>query len=357
MRKTFRQTTCLFLAIVIFAACKKVPVSPFDYPEAVIKNYEIGIAPSHLTVSPDSLFTQPLAWKEVYEAVDFYKYYGQQVTPDTFVWRTRINPAFFVDFSTSQKIKISCELGSFHLGGRSAELLTDLQLQPILEAGGTITALHLDGPVRRLIKGINKHLQAMSLQQVAERMVEFWQNIHRKYPGIEIGLIANLPNWDYTRQLPGYSGRFSDSTGYTYRQVLDTLYNTLTNAGEKIAFIEVDCPYNYYRKKRTLRNDGVVNNGQKLRALQVWCQQRNIQLHVIINSEASDNSPKTYHDNTLKYLLALRRDRIFPDKFLFQSWYDIPAENLPESGKYTFMNTVRDGIILLRALYPAPNSR
>jgi len=33
---------------------------------------------------------------------------------------------------------------------------------------------------------------------------------------------------------------------------------------------------------------------------------------------------------TVEYIRRLRRDRVFPDGFLIQSWYDKPDRNLPE---------------------------
>lgn len=342
------------LFAIIFTSCSKAPLRHTAYPSTIIKNYEIGITPSLFTVPPDSLFTQQKAWQEVLTELDFYKFYSLQVIDEGDIRRTRISPDLFTDFTTAKEIEIGIETGSFHFESPNAELLTELQFEPIIAAGGKITTVHLDGPVRRLIQGINNHPKAMSLPETADRLALFWQNIHQRYPGIKIGLITNLPNWDYSDELPGYVGRFTDSTGHTYREVLDALYEKITAVGEKIAFIEVDCPYNYFRQKETLRKDGKIDNGKKLRALSAWCWQRDIQFHVIVNSEVKSASARTYYEDVMQYLLALRRENVFPDKFLFQSWYKYPRENLPENKKYTFMNTVRDGIILLRALYPTP---
>ena len=59
-----------------------------------------------------------------------------------------------------------------------------------------------------------------------------------------------------------------------------------------------------------------------------------------------------FHDQTLAYIQRLHRDRIFPDCFTIQSWYKLPAEQLPEDGGYSFMHTARNAIRLIRHLYP-----
>ncbi len=338
--RNWQLIICSLLFTLVFNSCGKKLTRYSVYPSEVIKNYEIGITPSLFTAPPDSLFTQQKAWQEALSEIDFFKFYSMQIIDGGNLWRNRITPKLLTEFSGARGIEIGCETGSFHFESPNAELLTELQFEPIITAGGKIATVHLDGPVRRLLQGINNHPKALSLSATADRLVLFWQKIHRKYPGIKIGIITNLPNWDYSDELPGYVGHFTDSSGHTYQEVLDMLYDKITAAGEKIAFVEVDCPYNYFRQTETLHKDGKIDNGEKLRALSAWCWQRDIKFHVIVNSEVKNASAKIYYEDVMQYLLALRRE--------------YPRENLPENEKYTFMNTVRDGIILLRALYPTP---
>jgi hypothetical protein len=62
---------------------------------------------------------------------------------------------------------------------------------------------------------------------------------------------------------------------------------------------------------------------------------------------------RLFHDGTLAYIRQLRRDGVFPDCFTIQSWYKLPAEHLPEEERYSFMQTARDAIRLIRELFPA----
>ena len=46
--------------------------------EVVRKNYKIGLAPSHVTTSPNSFLKNTSEWAFVAKQIDFYKYYGVQ---------------------------------------------------------------------------------------------------------------------------------------------------------------------------------------------------------------------------------------------------------------------------------------
>ncbi|MDB4805265.1 hypothetical protein OAH16_01545 [bacterium] len=48
----------------------------------------------------------------------------------------------------------------------------------------------------------------------------------------------------------------------------------------------------------------------------------------------------------------MRRDGIYPDVFIIQSWYKQPNRNSPETEAFTFMNTAKDAIALIQKLYP-----
>lgn len=326
-----------------------------ELPRLEAKAYQTGIAPSHITEPPDALFESDSQWTSVASQVDLFKCYGVQLLGVR--WATDLDPKAFASFMSQHDIQIGCEFGDFHLGrgatvpdAASAALK---QLDLISQAGGEVASIHLDGPVRRMIKGQADNPNALNLDQIAQRMAQFWRRIHEKYPRIRIGLITNLPNWDYTRELAGYNGHYTDHSGFTYLEVLDKLHQALGRAGEKLAFVEVDCPYNYYREKETRAKDGPVDNPTKLLALGQWCAARRIGFHLILNAEPRGGGAQAFHDLTLEYIRRLRHDGVFPDVFLIQSWYKSPEKNLPESDKHTFMGTAKETMQLIRELYPA----
>ncbi len=342
----------LLLMCVVYPAAGEGPALS-QLPPLQPKPYAIGIAPSHITTDPNPMFASTSQWQTVVEHTDLYKYYGVQLLDID--WSTNLDAKAFVACMKQQEIRIGCEFGSFGLGGDTipdpAQAAFN-ELDPIYDAGGEVYSLHLDGPIRRMIKGFQDHPNAQSMDQIAARLVDFYQKVHAKYPDIRIGLITNFPNWDYTAELVGYNGHYTDTSGVTYAQALDTLYEALRNAGEKIAFIEVDCPYNYYKESRTRNSDAPLDNATKFIKLQKWCNERDIRFHMIVNAEPRGTGGKGFHDMTCTYIKQLRNDGIFPDLFLIQSWYKQPEEHLPESEPNTFMNTASDAIELIRDLYP-----
>ena len=320
--------------------------------EVVRKNYKIGLAPSHVTISHNPLLSNTSGWPLVSKQIDFYKYYGVQLTDLSQF--TSIDPKVLVAFAKKEKISLGCEFGDFHLSQNMTERVVQAafnQLDPVFQNGGRVDSLHLDGPIRRMLKGVHDHPHALSLGEISSFLVSFWKKIKLRYPNIRIGLVTNLPNWDYTEELHGWNGHDTDRSGLTYLQVLEEVHSALLEAGQKMDFLEIDYPYNYYREVRTRKGDAMVNNAAKLSHIENWCLNNGIQFHLVVNAEPRKAGGKGFYDLTCEYVQRLHRDKIYPDSFIFQSWYKQPDEHLPETKKYTFMNTARDAIYSVHQLY------
>ncbi|MCL5269041.1 MAG: hypothetical protein M1457_00440 [bacterium] len=361
MKLTLLLIALPFLASAALAADEAMPpLTP--------KPYTVGIAPSHITIPTDPLFAPGAPWTETQKVIDFYKYYALQTQPPD--WCTAIPVKAFVDFMKSHNIAIHSEFGSFGGNngvdeGMAAVRRALAEHQPIWDAGGRLAVMHLDGPIWRLLKKKNpapgllkkNPSTGLPLDQAAEQIAIFFQEFHKVHPEVEIGLITNFPNWDYTDQQYGVLGGFTNKTGVTYDQAVTAVYEAVKKRNEKIAFIEVDCPYNYYRATRAIRRDLPVDNPKMFRDLHAWCQARGIRFQLVVNFETNakrdQGNIEAFHDGTLDYIRALRRDGIFPDAFTIQSWYKEPRENLPEDKAGTFMNAARDAVRLIRELYPA----
>ena len=337
-----------WLAMVQFSLVKA-----FSRNELNSKAYKIGIAPSHVTASPDSLLNNTSRWAFVANQIDFYKYYGVQLSNSSHF--SSLNPKLLATFAEEEKISLGCEFGDFHLSQNMTERVVQTafnQLDPVFQNGGMVDSLHLDGPIRRMLKGVQNHPDALSLNEISSFLVNFWKKVKSRYPEIRIGLITNLPNWDYTKKLHGWNGHYSDLSGVTYLQALQAVYAALLEAGQKMDFLEIDYPFNYYREVRTRKGDVEIHNAAKLSHIENWCLKHGIQFHLVVNAEPRKNGAKGFYDLTCEYVLRLHQDKIYPDSFIFQSWYKQPAEHLPETKKYTFMNTARDAIHSVQQLYP-----
>ena len=350
----------IILGLVLFiSSCGKNSKDDRDLPQLVAKSYSIGIAPSHIVDTPNSLFESDSNWRQLSQNIDYYKYYGGQLMQGKeWNWINHIDSKSIVEFSKHHQINIGCEFGDFHL---EIENINDTyklalqQLDPIFESGGKVSSIHLDGPFRRMIKGINNKPNAMNLKAICNTLSEFWINIHNKYPEIKIGLIVNLPNWDYTKEFVGYNGYYTDQSGYTYLQILDTLNQRLNNLNKHIDFIEIDCPYNYYKERYTRNKDSKLDNPSKFINIQKWCKKNHIDFNLIINAEHRQRGAMEFYNLTCKYVQKIRNAGIFPDTFTIQSWFTEPSNNLPETEKYTFTNSAKDAIFLINELYPKSN--
>jgi hypothetical protein len=329
-------------------------------PELKAKPYWIGVTASHVAEPAGPLFAADAPWKEGLAGVEFYKFYGVQAAGAE--WATELNVSDFVAFCKRNDLWIACEFGNFSV--KSGRPLSETafehvvaQLDPIIAAGGRVSSIDLDGPVRQTVKGVVKHPDALELDGIAQEMVRFFKLVRERYPEIQVGLIPNLPNWDYTRELAGYNGHNTDGSGHTYLAALERISKALQASGDKLDFVEVDCPYNYYRETRTRKGDAPVDNAKKLLALQAWCEKNSAEFRLIVNAEHRGGGGNAFHDLTLEYVRDLRRDGVFPDGFIIQSWYNKPDKNLPETEADTFTNTLRDTVRLINELFPKASAQ
>ena len=60
--------------------------------EVVRKNYKIGIAPSHVTTSPNSFLKNTSEWAFVAKQIDFYNYYPEFRIGVYLIYLHRSNP-------------------------------------------------------------------------------------------------------------------------------------------------------------------------------------------------------------------------------------------------------------------------
>ncbi len=364
MKTLIFASTAVWMWFVLLAVDA---AEPPQGPPLEPKSYEIGIAPSHITTSTAALFDQRADdWDEVRGNIDFFKFYSLQAVPPK--WATRLPVNTFTSFVKKHGIAVDPEFGAFGLDdgvqeGRAAAARARTMHAWLADRRLKLRALHLDGPIRRMLAYEGKKGCSLSLARAAEQMAVFLSKCHTEFPGTRIGLITNFPNWHYTSEYPGMLGSWTDRTGVYYRDVLEAVFHAARAKGTRFDFVEVDCPMNYYRATANRADPSRrVNNAAKFKALQQWCEDRGIDFWLVVNY---DTNPQTvagksklgnrlFHDETLHYIRRLRQDGVFPDCFTIQSWYKLPEEHLPEDGGYSFMHTARDAIRLIHKLYPEP---
>lgn len=305
--------------------------------------------------SPNPLFAEPCRWPVLRDRLDGYKYYGRQFMQPP---ERRLDAKAFAGFTRKAGLEVGVEFGHMFLPREGARIepwehwLKEAvrEIQPVFDAGGRVHSVHIDGPIRRLLGfggGGGQPQRSLPYDQAVDQFVRFWIALQKQYPGIEIGYLVNFPNWDYTEQHHGYHGHFTDRSGKLFDDVLTDFHKKLKAAGGTIAFVEIDCPYRYYVATKTRKGDAKVDNPGKFRALEKWCEARDIRLHMIVNEAVLSRREKNptpqriaketqrFLDNTLRYVQSLKDDGITPDVFLVQSWYAVPQRHVPESAEGT----------------------
>jgi hypothetical protein len=234
------------LAVATCAHGAEAPGPPLEP-----KPYRIGIAPSHITTPTAPLFGERVEdWDEVRGAIDFYKVYSLQAVPPT--WATRLDVNAFAAFAKEHGIAVDAEFGAFGLNNGVEEGKASAERARAMHAwlghrGLRLRALHLDGPMTRMLAREGKKGCSLSLEQASAEVAVFLAECRTAFPGTKIGLITNFPNWHYTPNHPGMLGTWTNSHGIHYHEALEAVYEAAKANGTGFDFVEVDCPWNYYR--------------------------------------------------------------------------------------------------------------
>jgi len=313
---------------------------------------KIGLGPSHITASPDTMFTEEglKQWEKTRESIDFLKinykhmdptkhnqkYHRPKLTPELLVSAMKSMPNISIGAEQSEMYYV---LDQKELGLAMANQLLE-EFKPLTDVGGRIDSLHMDGAFRIMIGGIYNHdprpkYQAMTkafkrltVEEAYEQMIIFTKEIKRVWPHCKVGWTANLPNWRYSKDYD-----YSDHGGYFYKMgqvyykdLLDGYVQALKKEGMNLDFLEVDYPYKWYMKSE--------QNGAKFRELQAWCSRNKVTYHHVVNNPPKGGAAGFYQ-SVLDYVEQLHKDGIYPDLMLIQSWYPQPATHVPENQEYT----------------------
>jgi len=353
---------CLILAAVV--AVTGALADDADRSNVRVK---VGLGPSHITASPDTLCTEEglKSWEKTREALDFYKFNWKQLEPEKHnqsrhKW-AKLTPDPFIRTMNRAGIAYGSEFNQLYyvldqeeIGMAAAKLVIEGH-KPIADAGGKIDSLHIDGPFRILCgpiynpdKGrehIKKAFKRLTPEEAYQQMIEFTQEIKRVWPHCKVGLTMNLPNWRYSRELDWHDGAdYSTKLGGIYfMDLLEGYRQALKKKRMTLDFLEVDYPYNYYVKNK--------RNGEKFRNLQAWCTRNKVPYHHVVNTTPKKSNPASFHDGVLAYIEQLHQDKIRPDLMLIQSWYLMPATHVPETEKYTMAYTALQAAQKIKALY------
>jgi len=355
MKKIF---LILSLCIFLSTSYAKIPRIAFGPPTTAARESD----PSEFIDHPE-LWTNLAANSELYLAID-----GELLGKHS--WLKPMNVQNLVDVLKKQNLRLGIEFSGFgsetkeNQGSRAARHIIENILDPIHAAGGSVQTIHLDGPDYRMLKGMHRVPEAgLNLEELAEELRIFYTAIHDKYPNIKIGLIVDPKAWDYDEDTAGFLRYYTQKSGLYLEDVINEIHKTLTTYGEKIGFIELDCPYPYYTKKRSL-DHADIDIPDIFRRLQKWSNQRKIPFMIVVNTEPKfpgdiktfDDEKRiatdiAYREDCLEYITALHKDGIQPDWILLESWYSTPTKNAPETEEGTFFHTTNACIEHIRKVF------
>ena len=342
---------------------------------------KIKIAPSHCAASSDPVFAHPEQWSEVAEAVDAYMIFHTMLPtmPEGWIFK-KVDPKLVAGFLKQNKgIRLEVEAGPFDerhtdaergFGARAVDSIAAKVLEPLRERGITVSSLTLDSTMAQLVRGydLNKENLASHLAEVAA----FVRGLKARYPDLHIGVVTCPRNSPWTeescgaRQLP--PGYLTGKSGIYYRTFAESLLQALADAGTRIDFLAVECPYDLWRQ-RSEKAGRIVTFADEYREIQAWCAEHGLEFEVVVNAhpvpqdfkqsitppeseEEDTRRSRVFHEGVLAYIRDLHVAEIHPDSFKIQSWYTSPSRYLPETDPGTFMNTAREAIRLIERLYP-----
>jgi hypothetical protein len=323
-------------------------------------------------------------WKEVLMKADVYSFfidtlkdYPPEAMKKTVALLNRYHVKIGVEAGGTEPWTCGGEKAT--VGLRSAEIELN-KLEPIYQAGGTVSYLALDNPTSRV--GLNGRPSSpfspqpngcqFPLPEAITQLIQYLKAVRAAHPEIKPGLIVNLPNeiYDHTPCVkafypPGPSHKLDDSRcfinvghgGIDYYEVFDSIMYGVKEAGLKLYFQHADNPYSYMVNPPGVGN--VVK--QRLIPLEKQTESYGLAFGLIHNTDlawqyapnpipADPNvQDQLFHDQTLQSVEAFRNAGGKEQHLYIESWQPYPHLILPEnvSRPPTFMYTALGAIGLV----------
>ena len=217
------------------------------------------------------------------------------------------------------------------------------KLEAIYAAGGSVAHLTLDGPISRVVENGRGGNCGFSLETAVSELVDYFQAVHTMHPEIQIGLLTNFPNWTYDG-IAAYQCATKDHGDY--RIALEAALSALDAAGETVAYVVADNPYDYAigaKDSNCYDDPASVDWLGRLLSLQGQVQSHGIPFALIYNSgRGGSTSNQLFYEDSVAFAAAYQAAGGRPDIAIVESWYEFPDLTLPETEPYTHMNTARD---------------
>ncbi|MFH0808131.1 MAG: hypothetical protein V1888_00765 [archaeon] len=333
----------------------------FKSKSLVTKKYSIGIVPSLINSKGGyyDIFDDNVTWPNSLTKVDAFGTYDVFIDNPNWLVENKLaigeklfpmDLKKFSSFMNSNDLNVTLEYGYWFGEDISNGVDPSIRIIEILDkfyaSGKNVSIIYLDGPFWKVYaKGGYSYDEGISF--VADAV----EKIKTAYPDIEVSIIVNFPNWDFTSKYPGYLGDFGEvycgGKICYYKDLFDDFLDEIDSRGLKIGALVLDNPYNYYKSLNT--------NDEKLLAVQDWLSSKGIDFGLIINSDTyltGKAGDEVYYYDSLKYVNDLATLGVFPDRFIIESWYEVPESHLSEDDPYSFMYVAKSVSKEIHVLFP-----
>lgn len=314
------------------------------------KDWEIWAAPD-FRYNANALADQHSDWAEARGLTRGYKLYIDELFDVSIHESWDLDAEAFVAVLAGSGVDLHVEAhgpGLDHATGEAAAAYELQALDKVYDAGGTIVSLVLDDPIGNILEGAAPQAGAgRTLAESTAALVDYMEAIHAAHPALDIALQVNAPQWTFDGH-PAHFGADSWSTGagYDLTEVLDAVFQAVSQAGERLAGLHVWNPYDYYA-------ESAKEDPEKLVALEAYASAKGVPSGLAFSSgDTAALTDAQFHDQVLAMLNQHSQAGAFPDVLVVQSRYGHPGAYLPEKTPNTFMDTVRDFAYLARSLYP-----
>jgi len=233
----------------------------------------------------------------------------------------------------------------------SNELTT---VDKMVQAGLPIDSLTMDDPIgRTILNGDYDQDCAYTIEESIQEVIDAMKIIHAKYPNFKIGINVNFANWRYNGIAPN-APNFRTIKIADYKVVLDKFFPAVRAAGEEIAFVHIDNPYehtlptpnwhdvNPWVKQQFPQLIGnpdpkVVDWMQRVIDLENQVKSYGVRFGVFFNAGMMSPDAEAYN-GTIRYVTEYRAKGGRPDDYVLKSWGNAPSKLLPASEPYTYTN-------------------
>jgi len=312
-----------------------------DPPDQVFLNW------THPNVAPDyqDLFSKPEEWPTALAGTHGFGMFINQVRD-----ASDIDLAAQAGFLDAQGIGIAIEAGGtvHYVGcddrnGENSAANELAKIEHLIDVGGTLTYLTLDGPISRTKENGRSTNCGFSLEQSVSELMDYIRAVYEVFPDLKIGVLTNFPNWAYG-SYPAYHG---DVVNYgDYEVVLEAILAASESENLPIHYVVADNPWGY--AAGTHNSAGLDETRydwlQRILDLETQVKSHGLPFALIYNSESGLSSGTQFAADVETYVQAYQAKGGSPDIRIVESWYPNPETALPETAEGSFTNAVMRAI-------------